>query len=75
MQPWLSRDRGVASFRIFGNWAGGRAGGRAAVGAGKGVTPRSGKRGRAGKSNLSEGFELSGTAASVSKRKVGEGAD
>lgn len=46
------------------------------MGAGKGVTPRSGKRGRAGKSNLSEGFELSGTAASsVSKRKVGEGAD
>lgn len=87
--PDLSGDENVsAALAVPGPWsckfqdlwklggrAGGQAGGRPAVGAGKGVIPRSGKRGRAGKSNLSEGFELSGTAASVSKRKVGEGAD
>lgn len=86
--PDLSGDENVsAALAVPGPWSckfqdlwkldsrGGRAGGRAAVGAGKGVTPRSGKRGRAGKSNLSEGFELYGATASVSKRKVGEGAD
>lgn len=70
--PDLSGDENVSaalavpgawsgSFGFFGNCArgaGGRAGGRAAVGGGKGVTPRSGKRGHAGKSNLSEGSKL-----------------
>lgn len=46
-------------------------GGRAAVGGGKGVTPRSGKRGHAGTSNLSEGFELG--LRLVASRKLAKG--
>lgn len=64
--PDLSGDENVSaappvpglwsrSFRFFGNC--GR-GGRAAVGGGKGVTPRSGERRRAGKSSLAGAFEL-----------------
>lgn len=64
--PDLSGDENVSvappvpgpwrrSFRFFGNC--GR-GGRAAVGGGKGVTPRSGERRRAGKFSLAAAFEL-----------------
>lgn len=64
--PDLSGDENVSaappvpgrwsrSFRDFGNCS---RGGRAAMGGGKGVTPRSGERRRAGKSSLAGAFEL-----------------
>lgn len=62
--PDLSGDENVSaappvpglwsrSFRFFGNCG---LGGRAAVGGGKGVTPRSGERRRAGKSSSAGAF-------------------